>query len=147
LNTALSIQPLNSAALALKAKMDKTAVAPAKKPKPIEVSADGWWDKPFDALSAFEKLKANLVPGLIADKKMSLLGKCANAFFSAAKKDGATPQALSTFKAGYYAAIASELLGKNKAKEAAYYLKLALSIQSDNADALAVKARMDKAAQ
>jgi hypothetical protein len=146
LNTAFSIQADNVDALALKVKMDKASVTPVPN-KPPTVTADDWWDKPFDALSAFEKLKTQLVPELMTKKQMPLLGKCASSFFDAAKKDGATPQALATFKSGYYAAIASELLTQNRAKDALYYSKLALSIQSDNADALAVKAKLDQTAQ
>jgi hypothetical protein len=114
-------------------------------PQQASVPSGQWWDEPFDAMAAFDKLRTQLVPDLIAKGQMAVLGKDAAAFFAQAKKDGATPEALSAMRCGYYTAIASQLFDQGRVKDAAYYLKIALSSQPNNPDTLALKAKLDKA--
>ncbi|HEY5039962.1 MAG TPA: hypothetical protein VIJ93_12905, partial [bacterium] len=105
-------------------------------------SKDGWWDDPFEPQAAFVKLKTQLVPESIQKGQMAQLGQKAKAFFTVAQKKGTKAPEIASMRSGYYAAVASAILDKGDSKNAAYYLKLALGLQSDNPDALALKARM-----
>lgn len=111
-------------------------------PKASHPSKNGWWDDPLDPAAASAKLNSELVPDLIKKGQIAVLGQKAKAFFSELQKRKSSPEAINGFRAGYYAAVASTLLDSGKNKDAAYYLKLALSFQADNADALAVKAKL-----
>jgi hypothetical protein len=115
------------------------------KTNPVAVShpsATGWWDEPFDANKSYLVLKTQLVPQLIQKNQIAALGQKANAFFKEAQKNGVKGKDFSVMRSGYYTAVASALLDMNKAKDAAYYLKIALSYQSDNAEAVALKAKI-----
>ncbi len=105
-------------------------------------SANGWWDEPFDANKSFGRLKTELVPQLIQKNQIAVLGQKATAFFKEAQKNEIKGKEFAGMRSGYYAAVATTLFNMNKAKDAAFYLKIALSYQSDNADALALKAKM-----
>src|SRR5579859_3833109 len=118
-----------------------TEVTQAAKPA-THKSLKGWWDEPLDPAAAFAKLKTELVPQNIQKGQIATLGQQANVFFKELQKQGVKKEDFSSMRAGYYAAVASALLDKGNSKDADYYLKIALSFQSDNPDALAVKARM-----
>lgn len=111
--------------------------APASHP-----SANGWWDEPFDANKSFTRLKTELVPQLIGKNQIAVLGQKANAFFKEAQKNGVQGKDFIAMRSGYYTAVASSLLNASRAKDAAYYLKIALSYQPDNAEAQTLKAKM-----
>lgn len=117
----------------------KLAVKPAGKPS--KPSANGWWDDPLDADAAMAKLKTELVPDLIGKNQLAVLGQKATAFFNEVKKKNPGAD-IKGMRASYYAAVADTLLGQGKKKDAAYYVKTALSFQKDNADALAIKAKL-----
>lgn len=115
----------------------------AKVSQPVShPSANGWWDEPFDANKSFGRLKTELVPQLIQKNQIAVLGQKATAFFKEVQKNGVKGKAFAAMRSGYYAAVATTLFNMNKAKDAAFYLKIALSYQSDNADALALKAKI-----
>jgi hypothetical protein len=105
-------------------------------------SANGWWDEPFDANKSFARLKTELVPDLIQKNQISVLGQKATAFFKEAQKNGLKGKDFAAMRSGYYAAVASTLFNMNKAKDAAFYLKIALSYQADNAEALGLKVKI-----
>ena len=101
-----------------------------------------WWDEPFDASKSFVRLKTELVPQLISKNQMPVLGQKANAFFKEAQKNGVKGKDFAAMRSGYYTAVASSLVSLSRAKDAAFYLKLALSFQADNAEALALKGKV-----
>jgi hypothetical protein len=105
-------------------------------------SSTGWWDEPFDANKSFARLKSELVPQLIQKNQIAVLGQKANAFFKEAQKNGVKGKDFATMRSGYYTAVASALFDMKRNSDAAYYLKIALSYQSDNAEALALKAKL-----
>jgi hypothetical protein len=105
-------------------------------------SANGWWDEPFDANKSFARLKTELVPQLIGKNQIAGLGQKANAFFKEAQKNGVKGKDFADMRSGYYTAVASSLFTASRAKDAAYYLKIALSYQPDNAEALALKTKI-----
>jgi hypothetical protein len=113
--------------------------------KPVKVShpsKNGWWDEPLDAQAALTKLKTELVPDLIKKNQVALLGQKAKAFFAELQKQKMPGKDINGFRSSYYAAVASTMLDMGSKKDAAYYLKTALSFQSDNSDALALKEKM-----
>ncbi len=114
----------------------------AKVPSASHPSLTGWWDEPFDANKSFTRLKTELVPQLIQKNQIAVLGQKANAFFKEAQKNGVKSKDFAVMRSGYYTAVASTLLDMKRNKDAAYYLKIALSYQSDNADALALKGKL-----
>ncbi len=120
------------------------AASPAsvKPAKPGRKSAAGWWDVPFDAQVSFDKLKKEIVPDRIKDNKIAQLGQDAKAFFQEAQKNGVKGKDFIAMRAGYYAAVANALYSLNHNKDAAYYLDLALKLQSDNPEGLALKEKM-----
>jgi hypothetical protein len=83
-----------------------------------------------------------LVPQLIGKNQIAVLGQKANAFFKEAQKNGVKGKDFADMRSSYYTAVASSLLNAGRAKDAAYYLKIALSYQPDNAEALALKAKI-----
>lgn len=105
-------------------------------------TANGWWDEPFDANKSFARLKTELVPQLIGKNQIAVLGQKANTFFKEAQKNGVKDKDFADMRSGYYTAVASSLFTANRAKDAAYYLKIALSYQPDNGEALALKAKI-----
>jgi len=105
-------------------------------------SSEGWWDEPFDANKSFDRLKTELVPQLIPKNQIVALGQKANAFFKKAQQAGVKGKDFAAMRSGYYAAVANTLFNLNKTKDAAFYLKIALGYQADNADALALKAKL-----
>lgn len=107
-------------------------------------SANGWWDEPFDMAKSFEKLKNQLVPMHIKRNELALLGQKATAYFKELQKRGVVGKEFAAMRSGYYTAVASSLLGQNKPKDAAYYLKIALGFQADNVEALALKEKLSK---
>jgi hypothetical protein len=117
-------------------------VAQAGKPTAPQIAPNGWWEVPFDANKSYMKLKTEMVPALIQKNQMAPLGQKANAFFKEAQKSGVAGKGFAAMRSGYYTAVASALLNANRAKDAAYYLKIDLSYQSDNAEALALKAKL-----
>ncbi len=119
------------------------AAAPAEKPvQESHPSKNGWWDEPLDPPTALSKLKTDLVPTLIKKDQVAVLGQKAKAFFIELQKQKVSEKDISSMRATYYAAVASTFLDLGSAKEAKFYLKTALSFQSDNPDALALKDKM-----
>ena len=102
----------------------------------------GWWDEPMDAQASLTKLDTELVPGLLKKGQIVTLGQKASAFFNELQKEKVPMKEINGMRSSYYAAVASTLLDMGNKKDAAYYLKIALSFQSDNADALAVKEKL-----
>jgi hypothetical protein len=124
-----------------------TPVPVVKGETPIVVShhsKNGWWDDPFDAMVSFEKLRTQLVPAHIKRNELAPLGQKATAFFKEVQKHGIMGKPFAAMRSGYYAAVASTLFDLKKPKDAAYYLKIALGYQADNAEALALKGKMGK---
>ena len=122
-----------------------TPVPVVKGETPVVVShpsKSGWWDEPFDAGKSYEKLKTQLVPMHIKRNELAPLGQKATAFFKEVQKQGITGKPFAAMRSGYYTAVASSLFDLKKSKDAAYYLKIALGYQADNAEALALKAKM-----
>jgi hypothetical protein len=126
-----------------------TAIPPSKpvlaKNPPAAVgnhSATIWWNVPFDANKTFLRLKTELVPQLIQKNQIMALGQKANAFFKEAQKNGVKGKDFAAMRSGYYTAVSSTLLDMKRTKDAAFYLKIALSYQTDNAEALALKGKM-----
>lgn len=117
-------------------------VAQAPKLAVSHPSPTGWWDEPFDANKTFSRLKTELVPQLIQKNQIAVLGQKANAFFKEAQKNGVKGKEFAVMRSGYYTAVASTLLDMKRNSDAAYYLKIALSYQPDNAEALALKAKI-----
>jgi hypothetical protein len=119
---------------------------PAKKePSQASVSEQSdWWDKPFDAQVAFGVLKNEIVPDCIKGGKIIVLGKKATAFFTEAQNHGIRGKAFVAMRAEYYATVAQCLEDAGKSKEAAYYLGIALKLQPDNPNALALKAKLNQ---
>jgi hypothetical protein len=113
----------------------KAAVVPKK-------AANGWWDEPMDAQAALLKLKTEIVPDRIRNNKIIQLGQDAGAFFQEIHKSGIGGKEFASMRATYYAAVAQALLEKGAKKDAAFYLKTALSFQGDNPDALAIKEKL-----
>jgi len=125
--------------------LQPTPTAVPQVAKAIAVShplSTGWWDEPFDANKSFARLKTELVPQLIQKNQIAVLGQKANAFFKEAQKNGVKGKDFAVMRSGYYTAVASTLLDMKRNSDAAYYLKIALSCQSDNADALALKGKL-----
>jgi len=119
------------------------ASVPAEKPIPAShPSKNGWWDEPLDPQAALTKLKTELVPDLIKKNQVAVLGQKAKAFFAELQKQKMSGKDINGFRSSYYAAVASTMLDMGSKKDAAYYLKTALSFQSDNPDALALKEKM-----
>jgi hypothetical protein len=71
-----------------------------------------------------------------------VLGQKAAAFFKELQKKKVPMSDVNNLRSSYYAAVASAFLDKGAKKDAAYYLKTALSFQKDNPDALALKEKM-----
>ncbi len=116
------------------------AAVPAEKPlKESHPSKNGWWDEPLDPPTAMTKLKAELVPNLIKKNQVAVLGQKAKSFFAELQKQKVASKDINGMRASYYAAVASTFSDMGSAKEAKFYLKTALSFQSDNPDALALK--------
>ncbi len=119
------------------------AAVPAEKPvKVSHPSKNGWWDEPLDAQAALTKLKTELVPDLIKKNQVAVLGQKAKAFFAELQKQKMSGKDINGLRSSYYAAVASTMLDMGSKKDAVYYLKTALSFQSDNADALVLKDKM-----
>ena len=119
-----------------------TVVSASKGLKPSHPSKNGWWDEPLDLSAASTKLNTELVPDLLKKGQIVVLGQKARAFFEELQKEGKKNSEINPLRASYYAAVSDTLLGMGQKKDAAYYLKTALSFQADNADALAVKAKL-----
>jgi hypothetical protein len=117
-------------------------LAQAGKPVAVQIAPNGWWEVPFDANKSYLQLKTELVPQLIQKNQIASLGQKANAFFKEAQKNGVKGKDFAAMRSGYYTAVASSLFNLNRAKDAAFYLKIALSYQSDNVEAQALKAKM-----
>ena len=103
---------------------------------------NGWWDEPLDAQASLQKLKTEIVPQLVKDKQIPVMGQKAKAFFEAVADSGVKGKELASMRATYYAAVASATLDEGDAKGAAYYLKTVFQLQPDNPDGLAVKAKL-----
>lgn len=88
------------------------------------------------------KLKTELVPNLIKKDQVAVLGQKAKAFFAELQKQKVSGTDINNMRATYYAAVASTFSDMGSAKEAKFYLKTALSFQSDNPDALVLKDKM-----
>lgn len=124
-------------------KVESNPVTVAAIKKPSHPSKTGWWDEPLDAAAASAKLNTELVPDLLKKGQIVVLGQKARAFFDELQKQKVPNKDINDLRSGYYAAVASTLLDMGNKKDASYYLKTALSFQADNADALAVKARLN----
>ncbi len=105
-------------------------------------SKNGWWDEPLDKDAGATKLRTELVPALIKKGDVAGLGKKAKAFFEVLDKKGVSQKEIASIRSGYYAAVASAVLDNGDAKGAKYYLKLALTLQADNPDALLLKEKI-----
>ncbi len=114
----------------------------AAPPAGTRPSKNGWWDEPLAADTAGAKLKTELVPDLIKKGEIAVLGQKAKALFAALEKNGTSAKEITGIRSGYYAAVASATLDNGNAKDAKYYLKLALQLQADNPDALALKEKI-----
>ena len=110
--------------------------------KPSHPAKNGWWDEPMDSAAASAKLNTELVPDLLKKGQIVVLGQKARAFFDELQKQKTATKDINALRSSYYAAVASTLLDMGNKKDASYYLKTALSFQADNADALAVKAKL-----
>ncbi len=123
------------------------APAPTKAAESAPVVASkkqgkGWWDEPLDAQASLLKLKTVIVPDRIGNNKIAQLGQEAAAFFQTVHQSGIIGKDFASMRSTYYAAVAQALLDKGSSKDAAFYLKTALTFQSDNPDALAVKEKL-----
>jgi len=114
-------------------------IAAASNPAPSAKPSAGWWAEPLQPETALAQLENQIVPTAVKSGQMAPLGKKANAFFDAVKKQGATGDALAKMRAGYYAAVASSLSGLGRDKDAVYYLNFALKLDPANAQAVALK--------
>ncbi len=125
---------------------NKPAIAPAaSNEKPVKEShpsKNGWWDEPLDPQTAMTKLNTELVPNLIKKDQVAVLGQKAKAFFNELQKEKVPGKDINGMRASYYAAVASTFSDQGSGKEAKFYLKTALSFQSDNPDALALKEKL-----
>lgn len=125
-----------------KAVASNLATVAAQPVKLTHPSKNGWWNEPMDAQAASTKLNTELVPDLIKKNQIAVLGQKAKAFFAELQKQKTASKDFNGIKSSYYAAVASTLLDMGSKKDAAYYLKIALSSQVDNPDALAVKEKL-----
>lgn len=96
----------------------------------------------MDAQASLLKLKNEIVPDRIKNNRIIQLGQEASAFFQVIHKNGVGGKDFASMRATYYAAVAQALLDKGAKKDAIFYLKTALSFQSDNPDALALKEKL-----
>jgi outer membrane protein OmpA-like peptidoglycan-associated protein len=100
------------------------------------VSAKKWWSEPFEAQTAYERLIKVIVPTLVARKQLILLGDHRQLFFDEARKQGVKRRKYLGMVSGYYTAVAQNLVRLGDAKDADFYLNLALFYQAYNLDAL-----------
>jgi hypothetical protein len=119
-----------------------SAPATAASVKSSHLSKNGWWDEPLDPQAASTKLDTELVPDLIKKNQIAVLGQKAKALFSELQKEKVDAKTINGLRSSYYAAVASTLLDMGSKKDAGYYLKIALSFQADNPDALTVKEKL-----
>lgn len=110
--------------------------------KPIHPSKNGWWNDPLDPQEASIKLNTELAPDLIKKGQIAVLGQKAKALFTELQKQKVDAKTINSLRSSYYAAVASTLLDMGSKKDAGYYLKIALSFQTDNPDALALKEKL-----
>ncbi len=120
----------------------QTAAAPQTVAAVHHASKNGWWDDPMDPQAASAKLNKELVPDLIKKGQIATLGQKAKAFFAELQKQKVSGKDINGMRSGYYTAVATTLLDMGSKKDAAYYLKIALSFQADNPDAVALKAKL-----
>jgi hypothetical protein len=118
------------------------APAPVKVAEALKKKGKGWWDEPLDAQASLTKLKTEIVPDLIKKNQIVQLGQQATAFFQAVHQSGVAGKDFASMRATYYAAVAQALLDNGSKKDAAFYLKTALTFQADNPDALAMKEKL-----
>jgi len=137
-----SIEVATAPVVGAKAPAGEKPSSPVVAAKVSHPSANGWWNDPIDPRAETQRLKTDIVPGLIQKGQIAVLGQKAKAFFTELQKEGKTNADINPLRAIYYAAVASTLLDMGNKKDAAYYLKTAFSYQADNADALAVKAKL-----
>jgi outer membrane protein OmpA-like peptidoglycan-associated protein len=116
----------------------------AAPPKLSIVSAKKWWSEPFDAQTAYQKLINKIVPGLVAQRQMVLLGDHRQLFFDEARKQNVKRREYVNMVSGYYTAVAKNLIRRGDAKGASFYLHLALVYQAYNLDALKIQPKIEK---
>jgi tetratricopeptide (TPR) repeat protein len=150
LNKVLGLAPDFKEALDLRDRMEgKVVAAPVKAVASTSSTTAhgtvdaGWWPKPFAASTAYAKLKNELVPARVKVNKLSDLAKEAKPFFAKLKENGVGEAALNNYKAGYYAAIADNLLVQNDLVRADYYVDNALKIAPNNKYVLEVKGKIE----
>ncbi len=107
-------------------------------------SAQKWWTEPFDAETAYEKLVNKIVPALVNQHQMVLLGDHRQLFFDEARKQGVKRRRYVNMVSGYYTAVAKNLVRLNRVKQADYYLHLALVYQAYNLSALKLQPAVEK---
>jgi len=130
-------------------KVSEVAQAPAEKatasqaPGSIDIQVPGQAlpSTPAGPQAAFEEFKAE-IPGLVQKGQIAVVGQKAKAFFEKAQKEGLTGKEYASIRSTYYATVAGAVLEKGDAQGAAFYLKTALQLQPDNAEALAVQAKL-----
>ncbi len=128
-----------------KVESNPTTVASVSNPnaaKPSHPSKNGWWDEPLDPQAASAKLDTDLVPSLIKKGQIAVLGQKAKTLFAELQKQKVDAKTINDMRSSYYAAVATTLLDMGSKKDSGYYLKIALSFQADNPDALALKEKM-----
>ncbi len=117
----------------------------AVKPGPVKhKSANGWWDEPLDAKASLTQLKTELVPDRIKNKQIAQLGQDAKAFFNELQKQGIPAKEITSMRSVYYSSVAGVLFQEGNAKDAEYYLKIALSYNPENPAAVALKEKIQK---
>jgi hypothetical protein len=124
-----------------------TATTPATAVKATNFStttAQSWWGDSFEAASAYEKLVKIMVPTLVAQNKLAVLGGDSLLFFTEAMKKSVKHKDYLMMRSGYYIAIAKELFKAKRLKEADYYVKFSLSIDAQNKEALALQMKIDQ---
>jgi hypothetical protein len=105
-------------------------------PRVSIVSAKKWWGDNFDAQSAYDRLIHVIVPTLVNRHQLILLGDHRQLFFDEARKQGVERRKYINMVSGYYTAVAKNLVHLGDAKDASYYIHLALVYQAYNLDAL-----------
>jgi outer membrane protein OmpA-like peptidoglycan-associated protein len=116
----------------------------APPPKLSIVSAKKWWSEPFDAETAYDKLINKIVPALVNQHQLVLLGDHRQLFFDEARKRGVKRRRYVNMVSGYYTAIAKNLIRLNRVKQASFYLHLALVYQAYNLNALKIQPQIQK---
>ena len=115
---------------------DENDEVPVEAPQVSIVSAKKWWGDNFDAQSAYDRLIDVIVPALVNGHKLILLGDHRQLFFDEARKQGMERRKYINMVSGYYTAVAKNLIHLGDAKDADFYLNLALFYQAYNLDAL-----------